>query len=380
MRFIRTGFCCLFICVLISVCPEYSAADGVPLRQENEPLEQYLERTRTYFDLPAIAAAAVRSDRILEAAAVGVRRRGDSARVTIDDCFHVGSLTKAMTATLGALLVQKGEISWPTTPAALFPELRDSINPAFDGITLQALLMHRAGIPPYTHSLHDFDTIPLPPGPVKQRRHRFAIRQLQQKPFAPPGEYNYSNAGYAIAAAMMEEATGQSWEELITRLLFEPLGLTTAGFGWPARDDPDQPWGHGRWHGEEKVIPHPPGNDWKYSDLCAPGTDVHMSIIDLAQFARMHLQGLQGKDNLLPAETIRFLHRPSGQYAMGWFVESIDGATCSWHSGSGGTFLARMTVEHEADLAVVVCINAVHENAREACRVVTSELLRLYSE
>jgi len=48
---------------------------------------------------------------------------------------------------------------------------------------------------------------------------------------APGTTFKYSNVGYSIAAAVEEKVTGKSWEDLMTNMLFKPLGMTTAGFG-----------------------------------------------------------------------------------------------------------------------------------------------------
>ena len=73
-------------------------------------------------------------------------------------------------------------------------------------------------------------------------------------------EFLYSNAGYVIAGAMLEQVTGESWEELIRTEVFEPLGMTRAGFGAPGSADAvDQPRGHraGLFGGLNAVAPGP---------------------------------------------------------------------------------------------------------------------------
>jgi CubicO group peptidase (beta-lactamase class C family) len=60
------------------------------------------------------------------------------------------------------------------------------------------------------------------------------------------GDYYYSNIGYAIAGFMAERITGQTWETQMKSKIFEPLGMSSAGFGPPGGNNQiDQPWGHG---------------------------------------------------------------------------------------------------------------------------------------
>jgi hypothetical protein len=81
-----------------------------------------LEPIRQKHNVPAICAAVVNSDGIIAVGAVGVRRRGDTAPVTSDDLWHLGSDTKAMTAAVVARLVEQKKVRWTSTLAELFPE------------------------------------------------------------------------------------------------------------------------------------------------------------------------------------------------------------------------------------------------------------------
>jgi len=64
------------------------------------------------FELPAVAAAVVKNGKIVAAGAVGTRRLGTDTPVTINDRFHIGSDTKAMTALLAGMLVEEGKFRW----------------------------------------------------------------------------------------------------------------------------------------------------------------------------------------------------------------------------------------------------------------------------
>src|SRR5687767_7619178 len=70
-------------------------------------IEHTLEVIRTKHGIPGIAAAAVRAGEIVDRGAVGVRKFGAPAAVSITDRWHIGSCTKSMTATLAAVLVEQ---------------------------------------------------------------------------------------------------------------------------------------------------------------------------------------------------------------------------------------------------------------------------------
>src|SRR3954467_10099541 len=93
-----------------------------------------------------MAAAVLRGERIIAQGAAGVRKRGTAERITLDDRFHLGSCTKAMTATLVAMLVEEGKLNWTTTLGELFADMVKPMHPAWEKVTLRQVLAHRAGL------------------------------------------------------------------------------------------------------------------------------------------------------------------------------------------------------------------------------------------
>lgn len=93
-----------------------------------------------------------------------------------------------------------------------------------------------------------------------------------------------------------------------------------------------------------------------------------MSMGDYGKFLQMHLQGLAGKDTLLKAGTVRFLHSPIDNYAFGWGVRTVDNLEVHSHSGSAGTFFVTVNLWPSLDLAISVVTNAAGPDAPKACR------------
>jgi CubicO group peptidase (beta-lactamase class C family) len=79
--------------------------------------------------LPVLAAAIVTSKGLIASGAVGVRKYGTNSPVTVNDQFHLGSDTKAMTVTMLATLVEEGKLAWTTTIEQAFSELASKMNP-----------------------------------------------------------------------------------------------------------------------------------------------------------------------------------------------------------------------------------------------------------
>jgi CubicO group peptidase (beta-lactamase class C family) len=315
-------------------------------------LESYLEK----HELPALAAAVVHGDRIVGAGVFGERKIGSGVRVRLEDKFHIGSCTKSMTGLLAGELAAENKIRLTTKVSAVFPEW--GLDDEKSGITLDLLLQNRSGLgnkPPSTlwsRAFHD-----LKGEPAEQRR-EFLQEFLKQPLDAAPGaKYIYSNIGFALAGAMMEESSKSSWEDLIRTQLFKPLGLTSGGFGAPATNGRvDQPWGHRIRDG--KLSASEPGDN---PVAIAPAGAVHLSVIDAARYAAFHLQVFNGEVPALEPVRERLYTPPEGSdYAFGWIVQKRGwaGGVVLTHAGSNTTFYTVIWIAPVRNFAFVVMTNA----------------------
>jgi CubicO group peptidase (beta-lactamase class C family) len=302
---------------------------------------------------------------------------GGIERVTLDDKWHLGSCTKSMTATLAAILVERGTLKWGTTVAEALPKME--MDAGWRGVTLEQLLAHRAGAP------HD------PPpsvwkaaqrrlGSPTQQRRDFVRALLAAPPEAAAGEkFNYSNQGYAIAGAMIEELAGMPWEELMRENIFRALKLDSAGFGAPgSARDVDHPWGHRRAGGIlEPVTPGPFADN---PPAIGPGGIVHMAIRDFAKYAAWHADEGRRPGGLPGADAFKKLHSalPGGEYALGWFVTDRKwaGGRVLMHTGSNTMNFAVMWVAPGRDFAVVAATNAPGKDAERGCDDAVAMLIR----
>jgi CubicO group peptidase (beta-lactamase class C family) len=354
---------------------------GVRAQSPTTPdsISALLETSRVLHHIPALAMVATRSDVVLETAAVGVRRDGRPDLVTAADRFHIGSDVKAMTATMLATLVEGGQLSWNTTPSAVFTEAKDSILTVYRDVTLTDLLAHRSGLPAYDDlSAPEFRQLRSFAGTPAEQRRDFALWVLSHKPAVAPHKTRlYSNAGYAVAAAMAERVTGQGWESLMRTKVFEPLGIHPT-FEWPAFDDPAQPWGH--FETKNGVRPHDPHDAYQLPVILAPAGSLSISPNEYAKFMQLHLLGLEGHDGVLKAETIRHLHtRVDEKTALGWGVKEFEGAEATVHTGSAGTFYAVVALWPSRDLALAVFANAGDQRADAACVEILKAVAHRYN-
>lgn len=348
-----------------------------------QDINALLEPIRQKYDLPALAGAIVTSERTVALGAVGVRKYGSPEPVTTDDQFHLGSCTKSMTATLIAMLVEEGRLSWHTTLAQAFPDLAGTMQPAYRTVTLEQLLAQRSGFSeeswPHGKTFLDMHHLP---GTPREQRQAYVAMVLKEPPAYPPGSrFVYSNRNYAVAGAIAERVANDSWEHLMLRRLFGPLGMKTAGFG--AMGTPgkiDQPWQHRRINGEHRPIEPGPLSD--NPPVIAPAGTVHCSIGDWARYIRAHLAGEQGKPGILKPETFQYLHTPQfgGDYAAGWVVtdRSWGGGRVLMHNGSNNQNYAVVWMAPRRDFAVLVATNQGGDQVAKACDDAASTLIQTY--
>lgn len=368
--------------ILLASCadapPQFRAQSSTALAPGLD-LKRRLERVRLEHDLPGLAAGVVRGGDVLASAVVGVRRIGTSDSLRVDDRFHIASCTKSMTATLGAILVQEGRLRWNSRLIDMLPELRETVRSEYRSVTLEQLLAHTARTPSYTQfGPQRLEELKALPGTPTEQRLAFLTAVLSSEaPNEGTGDEAYSNAGYTAAAAMMERATGESWETLVLERLAQPLGMTSVGFGWPATTStPEQPRGHYLDGGE--LTDQPLDDAYVLPLALWPAGAVNSSIGDLARYAADHLNGLRGRPALLPRVVYERLHRtPTGApegFTLGWGVrEDARWGTVHYGSGSGGTFFVRIVIVPDQDVAVVVASNS--GEAAAATREVVNALL-----
>lgn len=359
-------------------------------------LESTLSALRDKHHFPAIGAAVIHADGTIEVAVVGVRKAGSDVAATAEDQFHLGSCTKAMTATLIARLVDQGKLRWETTIAEGLPELADSMLPEYRDVTILQLLSHWAGLPPSDRSwpqgMNIGEVRKLASDP-RQQRHQYLRHMLAQAPVAKPGSrFEYSNAGYTVAAAIAERVLDQSWEDAMRSLVFEPLEMKTAGFGPMGIEGNqagriDQPWQH-VWDGN-KHTPIEPVDAADNPPAIWPGGGVHCSLGDWAKFVRVHLlDGIadvpvsNSQQPFLSETSLQTLHRPTnrGTYALGWGArqDKRAGGLLLTHAGSNTMNYCLAWLAPGKKTAILVATNQAGGDTEEAVAETVHALAKAY--
>lgn len=360
----------LLFLILPPAQADESEADSVTV-------ESILQASAAESGAPAMGAVVASSAGVIEQSVVGIRRLEKTSLASINDPFHIGSVTKPLTATVIARLVEAGRIDWNTTAAVLLPDELSTARPEFGRITLAHLLAHEAGVKPMEEDAELAEVPPLQ-GDIQNQRRQFVRWVLQQEPSVEPmAEYRYSNAHYVIAAAMVEAVTGKSWEELIEEHIFGAFDMRSAGFGWPGKAGEDVPWGHRLSDGS--LRPVDPNGEYELPQYFAPAGDIHASLPDMANFFAGVLGAWQGEAGFLDRETLETMMTRRMRGGLGWGVTSAFGYDrVATYSGSADTFLMVIVVIPDADLSFAVVANAFTDDVERAVIQSLREIVALY--
>jgi CubicO group peptidase (beta-lactamase class C family) len=379
---IRTRALCLGIAVgVLSLCA--GAADNASASAKFDTCEltsrslvEKASALRRSSHVPALSAAVVLRGNVIARGTVGVRAEGGSPALD-SDAWHIGSITKPITATLTARFVERDLLRFSSTLQELGADLFSATDRSYATVTVRSLLSHHSGVGTLPEEqgreLFRRDARPLP-----EQRLSFAKLLLSHPPLAAPGgKHAYANGNYVITGVLLERLTRDSWEGLIAREVFAPLGLKSAGFGQPAAGDPSKaPVGHKFADGRARPVQSADNAD--IPAVMRPAGGIHMTTEDLAMFGYRHAAGEFAADGYLTPETYRLLHADQGEEAaLGWFEQHWRGHRVLSHTGSNGYWYAMLVVQPEKRLAIAVASNVDPEGgAEDAVHELISALMR----
>lgn len=153
---------------------------------------------------------------------VGFRDALGNDPITLDTPFHLASVQKVLTRVAVGRLVDVGKVKLDA-PVANYVK---GLPPAIGAVTVDQLLQHRSGVtsltmigPQYTQVLKSART-------AKDLLPLIASQPLE---FQPGTKEVYSNGGYFLLGALIEEVTGTSYADFLKREIFSPLNMGNSG-------------------------------------------------------------------------------------------------------------------------------------------------------
>jgi D-alanyl-D-alanine carboxypeptidase len=286
---------------------------------------------------PGAAVIIVRDGEVIYRKGQGLANLELGIPIEPDMVFRIGSLTKQFTAVAILMLAEQGKLALNDSITKFLPDY-----PTHDYlITVEHLLTHTSGIKSYT-SMPEW--LPL-------WRKDFTVQELidffknQPIDFAPGKRFEYSNSGYILLGAIIEKASGQTYEQFIQHRIFEHLGMKHSCYDSPLRVIPRRAAGYDK---------GPDGyTNATYLSMTQPYSagSLASSVDDLALWdAALYTGQLLKQDTLqLAFAAHRLADGSETEYGYGWATSKLAGHLAAGHGGGihgFGSYAIRLPEAH----------------------------------
>ena len=342
-----------------------------------EGFDARVETLRKEMGVPGIAIAIVEDGETTLARGYGVRKLGGNAPVDADTIFPTGSTGKAVTVAALAILVDQGKIAWDDKVIDHIPWFQMYDPWVTREMTVRDLLAHRSGL-----GLGAADLLFVPRSDRSRRETVERLRYIKPATSFRSG-YAYDNVLYMVAGQLIEEVTGQTWEDFIAEHVFEAAGMeestshgearfATANRAFPhARMD-----GGLRGAGKQELLDE---RD-ELGRNAAPAGGLAMSASDLARWLSIQLahgklpegdgrlySEAQAREMWTPVvlqpiqdlpEALKPTQPHFDTYALGWDVRDYQGEKIIWHGGAVFGSLTAVVLIPEEDVGFSITINS----------------------
>jgi CubicO group peptidase (beta-lactamase class C family) len=319
----------------------HTAVDARTINQIDATANEWLVSTGA----PSVSIALVQNGAVTYAHAYGKARLAPATAATTSTRYAVDSVSKEFTAAAVLLLVEKGKLSLDDTAGKWFPDLGDASN-----VTLRQMLTHTAG-------LRDFwpqDFVPpemLRPTSIAALLNEWAHRPLD---FEPGTDWQYSNTGYVLAAAIVEKVAGQPLLEFLQQQVFAPLHMDHV------TEDDTQPLSAAdaaaytrQGLGPTRAAPKE-GAGWLFGASELAMTPAELALWDVSLISRSLLTASSYQEELTP---VVLKNGTKKDYGLGLDIETVRGRVRIGHDGAGSGFLAAHRIWPDEKLAIVVLTN-----------------------
>lgn len=298
------------------------------------------------------AGLAVLADGRIEAVSAGFANAPAGTKATPDTSFQVGSITKALTATLAMQLVDDGAFTLDTPFPAMLPELHTARADLAAQVRLRHLLSHTSGI--------DGDLF-VDTGEGDDHLAAF-VRACEGIDFIhPPGAFfSYCNVGYILLGRVIEIARGKPFDDVMQERLLAPLALAGAETRPDRFADGRLARGHAKQDGAWVLQPA-----WPRSNTPS-GSRLAMRPRDLVAFAALHLTAAATNTPTLSQASAQAMRRravltPNSlrnrAWGLGWMHFDWGGEEIFGHDGGMGGTASFLRIAPRDGSAVALCIN-----------------------
>lgn len=330
--------------------------------------DAYMAQVLKDWDAPGVGIGIVVKDKLVFARGYGFRDYGKRLPFTPATTQPIASNTKLFTAVAVGMLAEEGKLRWDEPIKQFVPTIRFYNDDLDRSVTMRDMLSHRTGV-----TRHDGIWY----------KSSFTRRELWDRlrylePTAPiRSKFLYNNLMFTAAGQVIEELSGQTWEQFVQHRIFDPLGMSRSTL---SIDD--------NLKGAEPAVPYSERRDstvlyrqpyYTAEVAIAPAGAINSCVLDLSRWVIALLNGgrVDGKQ-VIPAAVLRETMAPSiampnaalesrgwGEnlnqyYGMGRWVSSYRGHLLALHGGDLPGFHSQISIMPNDSIGVIVLVIGDH--------------------
>ncbi|MFA5403881.1 MAG: serine hydrolase [Ignavibacteria bacterium] len=320
--------------------------------------EQYVENAMKDWKVKGCAVAIVKNGKIVYTKGFGLRDVKNNLPVTPNTLFAIGSCSKAFTSASVCLMVDEGKIDFDKPIITYYPNFKLQDDYVTTHITVKDLLCHRSGFPRHDFAWYGADNL-------SRKDIVDALRYLEpSKGFRET--WQYQNIMFTTAGYLVEVVSGEKWENIITKKIFEPLEMKSSNLSVnESQKTTDFAKPYAERNDVVKEIP------FRNLDAMGPAGSINSNVTDMANWIIMQING--GKFNekqILSDASLRQTQTPQmvvpssiseevfyNLYGMGWMITSYRGHLRVEHGGNIDGFSASVCFFPKDSIGIVVLTN-----------------------
>ncbi|MDP4222374.1 MAG: serine hydrolase [Bacteroidota bacterium] len=331
-------------------------------------IDSLVEKTMKTFDVPGIAVAVVKDDKVIHSRGYGVRSLNTKLKVDENTLFAIASNSKAFTSAALGILVDEKKLSWDDKVIDYIPEFRLYSPYVTEEFRIRDLLTHRSGLGlgagdlMIWPGLNDFTLKDI----IHNLRYLKPVSSFRTK-------YDYDNLMFIVAGEVVARASGMRWEDFVETRIMKPLNMTASAAAYSRLKD------------KSNVIdPHAPVNgvvqvidrDFNFNEVGNAAGGIYSNITDMCKWIIMQMNdGRYGeglKNRLFSEEVHREMWSPQtiikvtnptaynthfSSYGLGWFLSDVKGYKQVGHTGGLAGIVTQVTLIPELKLGIIVFTN-----------------------
>ncbi len=324
--------------------------------------DDYVTNALKEWQVPGLAIAIVKDDRIVLAKGYGTRELGKTLPVDERTLFAIGSSSKAFTAAAVAMLVDENKLKWDDPAIKYLPGFQLYDPYATRELTVSDLLSHRSGLTRGDRLWY---------GTANSRSEVLRRIRYLKPSWSLRARFGYQNIMFLAAGEVISSVTGKTWDDFLAERIFTPLGMkdtSTTIRSFSNSNNVATP--HAKIEEKVQIVA------WRNIDNIAPAGSINSNVVDMAQWLRLNLGGgvYQGK-RLLSSGAIKEMQSPQTvirlegpmerlyptanflTYGLGWFLSDYHGQKVVEHGGAIDGMRALVAMMPEEKLGVVILTN-----------------------